>query len=67
MYSVLGIGINGMSTMSFFRSPEKIKWVLDTDLESVVLHDAMIGGFADENIDILADQENVSSEKAIFR
>ena len=66
MYSVLGIGTNGMSTMSFFRSPEKIKWVLDTDLQSVVLLDAMIGGFADENIEILADQENVSSEKAIF-
>ena len=52
--------------MSFFRNPEKIKWVLDTDLQSVVLLDAMIGGFADENIEILADQENVSSEKAIF-
>ena len=40
MYKVLDIDVNGMSSIKFLKTPEsETKWVLDTDLEEILMTD----------------------------
>ena len=50
----------GMSSMSFFKDPQFVKWVLDADLENVRLHDSTIRGFSNRNVDIEGTNQNIS-------
>lgn len=59
LYTILDVNYSGMSSMSFFKDPQYIKWVLDADFENVVLHDSTVRGFSDQNIDIIGQGQNL--------
>ena len=54
MYQVLDIGIDGMNSISF-KNPTQ--WVLDTDLETVLLPDGgELNALNAENMNFIADK-----------
>lgn len=59
MYYVLEIQDHGLRTVSFFKDQSHIRWILDTDFETVVLPDGVLSGFSDKDIEIIGDNQNV--------
>ena len=54
MYKVLDIDVNGMSSIKFLKSESETKWVLDTDLEHILLSEkAEIDATEDGNLELL--------------
>ena len=59
MYYVLEIQQDGLKTVSFLKDQSHIRWVLDTDFETVVLPHGVLSGFSDKDIEIIGDNQNV--------
>ena len=59
LYTILDINYKGMSSMSFFKDPQYIKWILDADFENVILHDSTVRGFSDQSLEFHGDNQNV--------
>lgn len=60
LYTILDINYKGMSSMSFFKNPQYVKWILDADLENVVLHDSTVRGFSDRSLEFRGDNQSIN-------
>ncbi|XP_066931611.1 beta-sarcoglycan-like [Clytia hemisphaerica] len=62
MYQVLDIGLSGMNSLEFSNGEQNTRWVLETDLEEILLpKNGGIDGFDDQNLDLAAERnQNIS-------
>ena len=60
MYYVLEIQDQGMKTISFSKESQHLRWILNTDFETIVLPHGVLSGFSDKDIEIIGNNQNVS-------
>ena len=57
MYQVLDIGLSGMNSIEFSNGQQNTRWVLETDLEEILLpKNGKIIGFDDQNLHLVAER-----------